>query len=151
MTRIGFACALTLALSAMGAASSCLPGSQPVLRSGGADGSASDVKRGTWGGRGMALELAGESGRTEYDCAHGTIDQPLTLDREGRFDARGTYVPEKGGPQREGQEPPQRPARHTGKVEGDTMTITVTLTDNDQTIGTYTLTFGKSGFLRKCL
>jgi len=66
------------------------------------------VPPGSWGGDHIGLEVSDTGARVEYDCAHGTIDGVLTLDAQGRFDARGAYVRERGGPVREDD---RRPAR----------------------------------------
>jgi hypothetical protein len=109
------------------------------------------VQAGRWGGQHVALDVADAGGRIEYDCAHGTLDEPLELDRRGRFDVAGTHVRERGGPQREGEVLPSHPARYSGRVEGRTMTLTVTLTDTGDTLGPFTLTFGATPRLTKCL
>jgi hypothetical protein len=106
---------------------------------------------GTWGGEHISLELTAEGGRVEYDCAHGTLDGPLVPDREGRFEAAGTHTAEHGGPVREGEEETGRPARYRGKVAGNSMTLTVTLTDSGDEVGTFTLTRGVTPRLTKCL
>jgi hypothetical protein len=92
-----------------------------------------------------------EGGATiEYDCAHGKIDEPLIADSEGRFDAKGTHVRESPGPIRVGITPISQSARYTGTIKDQTMTLTVTLTERGQTIGTYTLTRGSEGRIWKC-
>lgn len=99
----------------------------------------------------MALDVSDSGARIEYDCAHGTINQPMTLDSSRSFDLRGSHVRERGGPVREGGEAEGLPARYTGSVQDETMKITVTLTDTKETVGTYTLTHGKTPRIRKCL
>ena len=42
-------------------------------------------------------------------------------------------------------------ARYTGRVDGKTLTLTVTLADTGRVVGTFTLTRGSSGRLFKCL
>ncbi|HEV8599108.1 MAG TPA: hypothetical protein VGQ69_07080 [Gemmatimonadales bacterium] len=44
-----------------------------------------------------------------------------------------------------------RPARYDGRVRGDTMTLTVTLTDPNEVLGTCTLVYGRSPYVFKCL
>jgi hypothetical protein len=110
---------------------------------------------GNWGGPHISLEIAGETARIEYDCAHGTIDGPIALDREGRFEAAGTHAAERGGPMREGEEDPSQPARYRGKVMGKTLTLTVTLigsgNGSGEEVGTFTLTRDAAARLVKCL
>lgn len=85
-----------------------------------------------------------------YACAHGSINERLMLDGNGRFEALGTHVNESPGPLREDRPPDSHPARYTGRVEGQMMTLTVTLTDTKQEVGTFTLTYGRGGRVRKC-
>jgi hypothetical protein len=109
------------------------------------------VRVGRWGGSHVLLDVADASARIEYDCAHGTLDEPLELDRGGRFEVAGTHVRERGGPQREGDPPASQPARYAGRVDGRAMTLTVTLPERGETVGTFTLTFGAGARLVKCL
>ncbi len=106
---------------------------------------------GSWGGPHVSLEITGETGKIEYDCAHGTLGLPVTLDREGRFEATGTHAAERGGPVREGEEDRGQPARYRGKVMGKTLTLTLILAGSGEEVGTFTLTRGAAGRLVKCL
>jgi hypothetical protein len=108
------------------------------------------VQAGTWGGDHIGLEVSATGATVEYDCAHGTIDGALALDGQGRFEARGSHVAERGGPVREGDAQRGVPARYRGTVSGDTMTLTVTL-DGGEEVGTFTLTRGRTPRIRKCL
>ena len=110
---------------------------------------ANRVAAGSWGATGIQLTVAEREATVEYDCGHGSIDQPLTVDRSGRFSAVGTHVVEHGGPQADKED--RRPARYQGQVNGDTMQITITLTDSQQDLGTFTLKRGVTGRLHKCL
>jgi hypothetical protein len=50
------------------------------------------------------------------------------------------------------EEPTGKPARYRGKIVGQTMTLRVTLSDDDDSeVGTFTLTHGKAAQLTKCL
>ena len=112
---------------------------------------ADKVAAGVWGGEHIRVQVTESGASIEYDCAHGTMDQPLTLDSQGRFEVKGTHVRERGGPVRRDDKPDSHPARYTGRVEGQTMTLTVTLTDAQDAAGnTYTLTRGDEGHLFKC-
>lgn len=106
---------------------------------------------GSWGGLHIGVELTAEGGRVEYDCAHGTIDGPVVPDGEGRFEAAGTHTAEHGGPVREGEEGAGRPARYRGKAAGKTLTLTVTLADSNEEIGTFTLTRDAAPRITRCL
>lgn len=104
---------------------------------------------GGWGGAHIRLEVNERGATVEYDCAHGSIDDQLKLDSEGRFDARGTFV-RAGGSIRVGIKRVVHPARYVGRVSGQQLSLTVTLTDTSQTIGDFKLTRGSEGQLRKC-
>lgn len=108
------------------------------------------VTAGKWGGRSVRLDVTDKTAVIEFDCAHGTIDAPLTLDAGGKFDVTGTFTAERGGPVREGASSNARPARYSGDLKGDAMTLIVTLTDTQQQVGTYTLALGKGGRIVKC-
>ena len=108
------------------------------------------VQRGTWGGDHIRLEVTDRGAEVEYDCAHGTIDQQIFRDAQGRFDVHGTHVIEHGGPVRRGETADTHPARFSGTVEGNKMTLTVTETDTNTDIGTFTLGYGERGRIMKC-
>ncbi len=108
------------------------------------------IPAGTWGGLHLQMEVADGSATIEYDCANGTIAGPLTVDSRGRFNWRGTHVPEHGGPIRKDEKPNISPARYTGWTDGKKMTLTVTLTDTNETLGTYSLVHGQEGRVFKC-
>ena len=108
------------------------------------------VRTGMWGGDGIRMDVTKSGAQIEFDCAHGAIHKRLVTDSNGRFNLRGVLVMERGGPVREGQEAQSLPARYAGSIDGQHMTMTVTLTDAYQTIGTFTLTRGKAARLTKC-
>jgi hypothetical protein len=108
------------------------------------------VPIGTWGGNGIAVTVNTGGATVEFDCAHGTIDHPMTTDSAGRFSLSGTYVQEHGGPI--GPEPPDRhPAIYDGSVSGNVMTVTITLTDTNRAVGSFTAAEGASPRIVKCL
>lgn len=108
------------------------------------------VRRGVWGGEHIGLTVRSKDARLDYDCAHGTIDQPLKTDSRGRFSVRGTHTWESGGPEVGGRKPDTHPARYSGNVKGGRMVITVTLKDSNMAVGTFTLTYGDSPNIFKC-
>lgn len=107
------------------------------------------VANGVWGGANVHLEVSDEGANVRFTCARGSIEEPLTLDAEGRFDAKGTFVAESVGPTREGANA-SRPVAYTGSVRDRSMTLTVTFTDNKEKGGTYELTQGEAGSVRHC-
>lgn len=92
----------------------------------------------------------GKTAAVEYDCAHGTIDGPLSLDGDGKFKLAGNHVRERGGPVRLGKAQDSYPAQYTGWTDGKNMTLTVTLVNTNEEVGTFELTRGQEGRLWKC-
>lgn len=123
---------------------------------------------GMWGGAHVRLDF-GERGATlEYGCAHGTIDEQISLNAEGRFDVRGTHETEQGGAittgisaanedennataNTNGAAANAHPVRYVGLIKGDVMTLSVTHRDTKQDFGTFTLKRGAPVRLFKCL
>jgi hypothetical protein len=122
-----------------------------ILGTGASGGDARRAQAGPWGALGIAMEVTESGARLEFDCAHGTIGEPLLLDAEGRFNVKGLFFRERGGPVREGEESKGQPVRYTGQVAGEDMTLTIQPEEGDTPIGTYKLVRGKLGRLRKCL
>ena len=104
-----------------------------------------------WGGQHVQMMLNADGATVEYDCAHGTIDEALSPDQNGDFDVAGTYLRESGGPVRSDDVPTVYAAQYAGTVDAGEMTMTVTLTDSGENVGTYTLTLGDTGRVFKCL
>ncbi len=109
------------------------------------------VSSGTWGGNGIAIVVEPKSARIEYDCAHGEITETLTIDKNGYFDAKGIHVREMGGPIRQDSPNQGQPARYTGRVVANGMTLKVTLTDSGTVVGDYDLDHGRNPRLHKCM
>ncbi len=109
------------------------------------------VITGDWGGDHAGLVATPDSGTLEYDCAAGRITEPLRPRSDGSFTAIGTHTPGHGGPIRIDEVLPKRPARYTGLVDGDHLTLTVVMTDSAVTVGTFDLWHGRSPHVFKCL
>jgi hypothetical protein len=107
------------------------------------------VPIGVWGGQHIRLEVTAREVSIEYDCAHATINQSITLDRNGRFNVSGMQFREHGGPVRPGLQNGY-PARFAGQVKGSVMTLTVTDSNTNESIGTFTLKYGQQPRLMKC-
>src|SRR4051794_5901396 len=56
------------------------------------------VATGNWGGQNVQMDVTENGARLRFSCAHGSIEQPIALDAEGRFSAKGTFVAEAMGP-----------------------------------------------------
>lgn len=106
---------------------------------------------GLWGGEHISMQVTERRTTVEYDCAHGTIDQRIALDRRGRFDVSGIQTSEHGGPVRENEQPAGYPVRFTGQVNGKTMKLSVTNSATKTLVGNFTLVYGDEPRLRKCM
>lgn len=106
---------------------------------------------GTWGGEHLRLELTSAGGDAEYDCAHGGLQEPITVDARGMFDVAGVHIREHGGPVREGEQVDSLPARFAGRVDGDRMTLRVFVGARPDTLGPFQLTRGADARILKCL
>ena len=106
--------------------------------------------RGQWGGEHIAMEVTDAGATIEYDCAHGRITEKIAPNAEGKFEAKGFHTRERGGPVRQGENN-EEPAVYRGSVKDETMTFTVELAKNNESAGTFTLTHGKQGRIRKCM
>jgi hypothetical protein len=104
-----------------------------------------------WGGDHVGLTVSPTGGTLEYDCASGTIDQPVVAAANGNFVAQGTHTIGHGGPIMVGEIPDRHPARYEGWTDGRTMKLSVTLTDNGQKLGDFTLARGQSPHVFRCL
>jgi hypothetical protein len=108
------------------------------------------LQNGTWGGPHIGLEIADNHSTIEFDCAHGTIDQPFRTDSAGAFDLSGIYVKESAGPARQDSNDEKHPARYSGRIAGKEMTLTVKLVDSGEAVGRFTLTRGALPRVAKC-
>ena len=108
------------------------------------------VANGNWGGQNALLEVSEGRAQINFSCAHGTIEGPVTVDADGRFSAKGTFTAEGMGPRNEDDPPKGRPAVYSGVVQDKKMTLTVTIPDNKDEGGTFELTLGEPGRVRRC-
>lgn len=107
------------------------------------------VTSGVWGGAHIRLHLNDKGGEVEYDSGRGTLSEPLKVDSEGRFSIKGTHTNQPPGPIRLGFQPQAQPALFTGILTGQTLELTVTLTESQTIVGTFKLTQGNEGRLWK--
>lgn len=109
---------------------------------------------GDWGGIHVRLSIdaEGKGATLEFDCAHGQLSEPLVLGKDGAFDVKGVYAPERPGPVRRDDTGAGQPARYRGTVKGETMTLHITLGEGDAAseLGPFELTHGKLGRIFKC-
>ena len=104
---------------------------------------------GEWGGDHVSLAVSNQASHAELDCAHGDFSGPC---RPDRFAVNGTFVRAHGGPIQVGEIPDSHPAiLFSGTVSGSSMTLTIRLTDTNESVGTFALTRGSPGRVVKCL
>ena len=103
-----------------------------------------------WGGRGVTMRMSAQGATLEFDCAHGSITQPIKPDAKGEFKASGTYTAERGGPVLKANPPRDVPAVYRGVIDGDSMRLEIVMSDKDQSPAPLTLTRGNAGRLVKC-
>jgi hypothetical protein len=107
------------------------------------------VPNGDWGGEHVRLSVSDTGAKVEFDCAHGTLDEPLVLDADGRFDVKGSLVVE-GGPVRLDETRKAQPVRYRGEIDGERMSLEVAL-EGGGSGGSFSLTRGGKAKLVKCL
>ncbi len=113
--------------------------------------SSTPLTKGTWGGPSLSMNVGSGGISLEYDCASGTMDQPVNVDSAGNFTATGSYTQEHGGPSQQDEVLPTYPVNYNGQISGNSMSLTVTRSDVKQDFGTYQLTYGQTGSVFKCL
>jgi len=109
------------------------------------------IAEGVWGGPHIIMEVRAESAVITYDCAVGTIDEPIKIDKDGRFAVRGSLTRQRGGPVRSDETPDRHPARYAGRVESKSMTLVVTLPNTNEAEGTFYLKHGEQPELTRCM
>jgi hypothetical protein len=105
---------------------------------------------GTWGGPDIQVVATNQGATTQFVCAHGTIDQPITPDASGNFSAPGTYVFEHPATVQGQPNTDSHSARYDGQLSDRTMRITVTVPDKQQSFGPFTATLGTTGPSTRC-
>jgi hypothetical protein len=157
---------LTLALAALqlftalpaGARAATHGSKSPVRRSTMTQGGKKAVRKrapdaltqGVWGGEHIRFEVTGRGANVEYDCAHGTVEGRIVVDRRGRFGVNGMHYEEHGGPVRADEDAAGYPVRLSGTVGGSLMKLTVTRAGTKRVIGTFSLARDREANLVKC-
>ena len=104
---------------------------------------------GLWGGAHVEMQVSSQGSTLEFDCAQGTISEPIQLDESGKFHAKGTFQTHAGPTRRD--QAPGADTTYSGTVDDDTMHITFTVGDNkDAAANQFTLVRGQPGKLRRC-
>ncbi len=106
------------------------------------------VSEGKWGGQHVRMDVSGSGAEFEFDCAHGRMTGPLTL-QNGRFATTGTFVRERGPVRLDDAEQGQR-VYFKGEVQGSRMTLIFSLSEDFSEAETFTLRHGAEAKLFKC-
>ena len=109
------------------------------------------VPEGIWGGPHIIMEVTDESAVITCDCAVGKIDEPIKVDKNGRFNVKGSFTRQRGGPVRSDETPDRHPAHYAGRVNGKSMTLVIKLTNTNETLDTFMLTYGEHPELTRCM
>jgi len=101
---------------------------------------------GTWGGDNAGLIVSNTDVHVHIGCTLGDAVGPIHSDAGGRFEATGSYNVD-AYPVDRGI---THPARFTGQIVDQTMTLKVTLTDTARVLGPVTLIYGKEPKMGPC-
>lgn len=113
-------------------------------------GAADALTPGVWGGRHIRFEVTERGANIEYDCARGTIEGPIVVNRRGRFNVEGMHYEERGGPKRAGEESAGYRVRLSGTVGGSLLKLTVTRAGTRRVVGAFTLARDREPEIVKC-
>jgi len=101
---------------------------------------------GTWGGDNAGLIVNDTDVHVHIGCTLGDAAGPIHTDADGKFEATGTYNVD-AYPVNRGV---LHPATFSGQIVGQTMTLTVSLTDTAKVLGPVTLIYGKEPKMGPC-
>jgi hypothetical protein len=101
---------------------------------------------GTWGGENAGLIVNGNDVHVHIGCTLGDAVGPIVTDANGRFEFSGTYNVD-AYPVSRGI---THPATFSGQIDGQAMTLTVSLTDTARVLGPVNLVYGKEPKMGPC-
>ncbi|HEX8220471.1 MAG TPA: hypothetical protein VF914_14840 [Chloroflexia bacterium] len=112
---------------------------------------ATTLPEGNWGGEHLAINVSATGMHIEFDCAHASFEGPISV-VNGAFEAPGTFVRETGVQMDPELAPQGQPAVINGKVNGATLTITITVNgDRASQVGPLNATRDQTPVIRKCM
>lgn len=105
---------------------------------------------GNWGGEGAGMIVSDTAMHLHVGCTFGDASGRIVLNSNGQFDVAGSYMlhafPVAVGP--------TVPARFTGRLDGNTVTVTATVNDTVEkktvVMGPVTVVFGADAKLGPC-
>jgi hypothetical protein len=103
-----------------------------------------------WGGEHIKMTVTASGAEIEFDCATGTISEPIPFDSKSEFKVKGTYLREHGGPVRENESSRAASATYSGKVENGKMHLSVTVGGKNPYQESFVLQRGHTGQVFKC-
>jgi hypothetical protein len=115
-------------------ADTCPPGTGP----------SGDLPKGTWGGENAVVMVSDTAIHVHIRCTYGNAPRPGLSN--GRFEESGQHNVD-AHPVDAGI---YHPARFTGLVRGSRMTLTVTLTDTNATLGPVVVLYGQEPRMGPC-
>jgi hypothetical protein len=101
---------------------------------------------GTWGGDNAGMIVNGNDVHVHIGCTLGDAVGPIHPDENGHFEVSGTYNVD-AYPVNRGI---NHPANFSGQIDGQTMTLTVSLTDTARVLGPVSLVYGKEPTMGPC-
>jgi hypothetical protein len=112
---------------------------------------ANAVPNGVWGGEHIRMEVNDSGAGIEFDCARGSISQPLVLDDKGRFKVPGVYMAQTPAPvAADGGLPASgTKATYAGTLSGSDLRLEVFIEGQDMP-RIFDLVEGDQGHLAKC-
>ena len=110
---------------------------------------ASFTIQGQWGGPHAGLIADANGARIEFDCAGGRVTRPIVVTGDA-FDVEGTLT-HGGGPVSIDDTTRAEPARYVGRVDGNRITLNLTLTKSGEKQGPFTLIRGRNPNVYKCV
>jgi hypothetical protein len=103
---------------------------------------------GTWGGDHIIMTVNAQGADIDFDCAVGSIGEPVTLDANGRFTLRGIYKAESPAPVSAsggaGNE-----AVYSGTLKGESLHLEISVVGRSQHLS-FDLKYNQSGNITKC-
>jgi hypothetical protein len=103
------------------------------------------------------MSMQGGLADVQFDCASGTIDDPVYPAADGSFSVKGTYRTGASGPIKVGQYFKSHDAMYSGQVtkavaKGSPRVMTLNITLDDGTpVGPFTLAEGTPPQITRCL
>lgn len=109
-----------------------------------------DRLTGSWGGEGAGLVVSGDRTLVSYTCGQTTINGPVLIDDDRRFEVSGEHVRVGGAPPPSDAPADRRPAYVTGRLRGNELTLSVRLAESTEAIGAFVLTRDRTPSILGC-